>query len=251
MPKKKKIPIPKAETTQPTEAMTFDGAELEIEELDFDAGFEIDMDQENNLEPAVKIKSLANIYINYSNAEDFVDSVILKRDTRWFSLISGNFVFGDLIEAITVKNNWLIKEMQVATLSMGEENIYNFKNLITGGYLKKMDLIVSDYFFNHERNNLIKKIKEVLGDGQIPFTLSVARSHCKICTMEIESNGTGFVVIQGSANLRSSGNIEQVEIEENKTLYLHLKRFNDKIIKQYSESRETVGSKADFENLKF
>lgn len=221
-----------------------------LELTDFETGFEIDIELDSEIEPAQKVKSLSNIYINYSNAEQLANNIDLKKDSRCFSFISGNFIFGDFIEALIVEKNWYVKEMTISTLSLGEENIYNLFNLINGDYLQKLNLIVSDYFYTHERQKLIKQIYKKLNTSKCDFQLAVARSHMKVCSFETIEENNRFIVIQGSANLRSSGNIEQLQIEENKELYLHIKKFNDKIIDKYKTINKSVGNKKEFEYLK-
>lgn len=216
--------------------------------IDFEVDINIELD--SDIEPPIKINNLSNIYINYSNAEQLANNIDLKRNNRYFSFISGNFIFGDLIEALVVVKNYKIKEMTISTLSLSEENIYNLVNIINGDYVDKLNIIISDYFYSHERQKLVKKMYELLNTSKCEFQLSVARSHMKVCIFETSNENNGYVVIQGSANLRSSGNIEQIQIEENKELYLHIKKFNDKIIDKYKTIKKSIGNKKDFEYLK-
>ena len=74
---------------------------------------------------------------------------------------------------------------------------------------------MSAYFYSHERHSLIPYIYEQLDNGA--FQLAVARAHTKTC--QILTKGGKKIVIHGSANMRSSQNIEQFTIEENKPLY--------------------------------
>lgn len=62
--------------------------------------------------------------------------------------------------------------------------------------------------------------------------MAVAGNHTKICLFE--TDGGKKFVIHGSANLRSSDNIEQITIEETPELYVFYKEFHDRIINDYS-----------------
>ena len=152
---------------------------------------------------------------------------------RVFCRVDGKFIFGDFIEAFIVSNNILVDEMTIETLSLSQENIISLHTLIDKGYLLKLHLIVSDYFFSHERNKLIKFAYEKL-DIDNKFQLSVCRTHCKIT--QFKTSGKKYIVIHGSSNLRSSDNLEQFIIEDSKEIY----DFNDSYHKQIEVKFKTI-----------
>ena len=149
--------------------------------------------------------------LKYSDALKLAKELKISRLDRYFIIINGSFIFGDFIEALIVHNNWRIKSMTISTLSLSENNIDSLANLLNGGYLDELNLIVSDYFFSHEQHGLIPYAYRELDRGD-NFQLAVAGTHCKTCIFETHNGG--YVCIHGSANLRSSGNIEQFVIEE-------------------------------------
>jgi hypothetical protein len=100
--------------------------------------------------------------------------------------------------------------------------------------------IISSYFFSHERHNLIPYIYKRLDQGD-RFQLAVAGTHAKTCIFETDCGRK--VVIHGSANLRSSGNIEQVMVEENPMLYDFNKAYQDRILDRYSTIRKEIRGK--------
>ena len=212
---------------------------------DFDLDIDFDFEDENKIITPLRVKSRTDSFINYDNAEAMARAFNLKRGTRHFAFVSGNFVFGDLIEALLVVKNWKVSEMIISTLSMGEENIYNLRNIMAGGYVNKLKLIVSDYFYAHERTGLVKKIYETLVMDNCQFQLAVARSHAKTCIFEVTNANHGYVVMQTSANLRSSDNIEQ-----NANLYRFIYDFQQKIIEKYRTINKTIeGSREDWQKL--
>jgi hypothetical protein len=154
--------------------------------------------------------------------------------------LDGNFIFGDFIEAVLVSRNWLAKKMTISTLSMSYENIVSLQNLLIGGFVDELNLIVSDYFFSHERSGLIRDIYDLL-DIDNKFQLAVASTHCKICQFETENNR--FIVIHGSANLRSSSNIEQIVIEESEELYKFNDEYQSKIVEKYKTIKKSLRRK--------
>jgi hypothetical protein len=73
------------------------------------------------------------------------------------------------------------------------------------------------------------------------FQLATAGTHCKICQFKTEGNK--HIIIHGSVNLRSSGNIEQFVIEDNESLYTFNKEYQDRIIDKYKTINKTIRSK--------
>lgn len=211
--------------------------------MDFD--FSFDNDNTDITPHKIKIKPLKNRFINYDNAVKLAQEIDIQENSRYFSFINGNFIFGDFIEALVVEKNYKIDNITISTLSLSEENIYNIKILIVKKLLKHLTLIVSDYFYSHERSKLVKLLIKEFGDS---LTLIIARSHTKTCIFETDCNKK--VIIHGSANLRSSGNIEQIQIEENKELFDYIDNFNSKLLTVYKSKQYKSVSQNDWDLLK-
>lgn len=175
--------------------------------------------------------------VKYKFAKDFADKIQIQKGSRYCAVINGSFIFGDFIEALVVKQNYHVKKMTIGTLSMSENNIDSLRNLLKGGYVDELDLIVSHHFFSHERNNLIQYAYEQL-DFEDKFQLAVAGTHQKTCI--IETHCGLFIVMDGSANLRSSGNIEHFRIEESKFLYDWMYEWNQEIVIVYKTIKKGV-----------
>jgi len=169
-------------------------------------------------------------YLKYSNAEKLAKDIKIEKNIRHLVIIDGSFIFGDFIEALIVEKNYSVKRMVISTLSMSQNNVDSLKNLFNGDYLEKLDLIVSDYFFSHEKGDLVPYIYQEL-DIEDKFQLAAAGTHCKLCIFETECGK--FVCIHGSANLRSSSNIEQFIVEESETFYNFTFEFQQNIISKY------------------
>lgn len=177
--------------------------------------------------------------VKYKNAKELSKEIQIKENERYFCIIDGSFIFGDFIEAFIYERAMKVKELTLSTLSMSQENIDSFYNLMQNGYIEKLNIIVSDFFYSHERHNLVKYMYEKL-DVDDRFQLSVCRTHTKICLFETEMNGGRKYIIHGSANLRSSDNIEQFMIEENKELYDFNYDFNKKIIDNFATVKKSL-----------
>lgn len=187
-------------------------------------------------------KSIDERFLKYKNALKMVEDMDFKEDKRYFCFIDGSFFFGDFIEAFIVKNNIKIKKMTISTLSMNQNNVDSLKNLLVGNFVDELNLIVSDYFYTHERNSLVKYIYENL-DIDNKFQFSSAGTHCKICCFETINNRK--FVIHGSANLRSSANIEQFMFEENENLY----NFTDEVQSAIVDTYKTINKSVRYNKL--
>jgi len=161
-------------------------------------------------------EELDEIRVKYDNAEKLVDALGEIADGfRAFVLLDGKFVFGDLIEALIVRNDWRC-DLTISTLSMSQDNVDSLANLINGGYLRHLNIIVSHYYFQTERRGIIPYLYATL-DVDDHLQVAVASVHTKIAMIRTQCGKR--IVIHGSANLRSSSNIEQIVIENSPGLY--------------------------------
>jgi hypothetical protein len=201
----------------------FDGAFT----FDTDFDFEIEDKAESNIIeiPKYKYKTI----VHYGNAEKLAKQVHLHQNSNHYIIVSGKFIMGDFYGYLLKENNLIAKQITVSSLSYSEQNIKSFNTLFLKGYIKKLNIIISSYFYAHERNKLIQFTYDLL--GKYDFQLAVTRSHTKTCIFETENNLK--FVIHGSPNLRSSGCEEQLQITECENLYNFVENFNSNIIKQF------------------
>lgn len=185
-----------------------------------------------------KWKELAGRRVKYKYAEQLVKDIDFNELDRVFCIVSGNFVFSDFIEAFIVENNIEVEEMIISTLSYSQENIDSLRNLTEGNYIKKLSLIVSDYFYSHERSKLIKYTYDELDNENTDFQIAVCGTHCK--TYQFKTSGGKHIIIHGSINMRSSGNIEQFVIEDNEELYNFNKEYQERIIDKYYTIKKSI-----------
>jgi hypothetical protein len=152
----------------------------------------------------------------------------LEAGERVDMIVSGNFIAGDLIEAYLDVNDLTATEIIIGTLSLSRENVdslVNVKRRLTG----RMGLIVSDYFFAYERKKGIEDLIQHLGGAD--FFLAVAGIHVKLTLIRTACGRS--IVIGGSANLRSSLNIEQITIENNAAVYDFHREWMSQILNKY------------------
>lgn len=217
-----------------------------MNEIDFNFDFnlevfsdiEFDLELEFNNRYIKPPKTKVNEYfVKYDNALKLAKEVVVSPENKYYFVINGSFIFGDFIEALIVENNWLVERLVISTLSMSENNVDSLRNLIDGDYVRRLDLIVSDHFFSHERHNLVPYIYEQL-DIEDKFQFAVAGTHCKIALIHTECGKK--IIMDGSANLRSSGNIEQFRLEQNEPLYEFNLLDQDNIIEKFKTINKDI-----------
>ena len=175
--------------------------------------------------------------LKYRNAIKLANNIKIEEGIRYDCIVAGNFIFGDFIEAFITHNNAKCLQLTISTLSLDQNNVDSLVNLMTGNYVDNLNLIISDYFYAHERGSLIPYIYDKL-DVDNRFQLASASSHTKI-TM-FETLGGKKIVMHGSANLRSSSNIEQFTIEENPGLYDFHFEYHNRIIEKYMTMNKEI-----------
>jgi len=184
--------------------------------------------------------------VKYKYASDLAKEIGDIRGVSIFAIVSGRFIAGDMIEALCVENNWSVERMTMSTLSMSMENIDSLQNLVEGGYIEQLDVIVSDYFYAHERGKqgLVNYMYDHL-DIDNKFQLAVASVHTKICMIKTKCGLN--IVIHGSANMRSSDNIENIIIEDSPELYNFNIDWHDAILDSYYTIRKPVRGKTSWQ----
>ena len=93
------------------------------------------------------------------------------------------------------------------------------------GLCKSVVVLVSHYFRGVEKSDQFAGIWGVFEQANIPC--KVARTHAKVFLL---SGEFGKYVIEGSANLRASGNIEQLTIFHCPDLYTFHKDWIDEVM---------------------
>lgn len=195
-----------------------------------------DFNEENRyIKP--KVLPFKEEFVLYENAAKLAKDLRLDNKERFDVFVSGGFIFGDFIEAYITTHNAKCRKMTISTLSLNQNNVDSLNTLLTLGYVDELNLIVSVYFYANEVRSLIPYIYEKL-DTDNKLQLAVADTHTK--TAQFETIGGRKIVIHGSANLRSSGNIEQFTIEENPELYHFYDEHLNHIVKKYATIRKPI-----------
>lgn len=182
----------------------------DFSDIEINIDFDIDTN-ERYCKPAYK----KSIPLKYKNAFELAKQIKILENERYMCIVDGSFIFGDFIQAFINSRGLKNCNVTISTLSLSIENIATLKVLMEHDCIDNLNIIVSDFFYSHEKNNLVKLMYKEL-DIDDRFQLAVCRSHMKVTLIETKQSGGRKYVMHGSANLRSSDNLEQFMIEESK-----------------------------------
>jgi hypothetical protein len=143
--------------------------------------------------------------INPANAEVIIPH-LPSPDERTHCALRGDFVLCDLIPAV-IHARGHCPDLRIATLSMSIGNADTLATLIERGKVEKLTITCSHYFREVDKTTVYRQVAARL-EGLA--SLIITRCHAKVICLPTAS-GDAFV-IEGSANLRSSDNTEQMVI---------------------------------------
>lgn len=125
---------------------------------------------------------------------------------RTHCILRGDFVLCDLIPAIIAARG-RCEHLHIATLGLSIANADTLAMLHERGLVGAITLVCSHYFAQVDKTTTFREVKQRL---QGHATLIITRSHAKVIGLPTAS-GDNFI-IEGSSNLRSSDNTEQMVI---------------------------------------
>ena len=232
------------------------GLDMELE-LDFDTDdFDIIDGEEKPkpekqrdvriLRPRIDVKELSQ-HVCFDNAEAFANQIDLTPGARTFAWVSGNFIFGDIVEALITSRGVSVKRLYVSSLSISQDNVDSLKNvmLLMGGALEALTLILSGWTYSKHKFDLVPYMYQELDDPDNRVQIVFGRWHSKLITLETLHGHT--ITIHGSANLPSNNSIEQIMVEtDNRELH----DFNAKLMDAIAAKYGTINREAEYSRFK-
>lgn len=217
---------------------------------ELDINFNVDLQNFSNIEIDFNIENSINqryckppykkaVSLKFKNAFELAKNIKILENERYMCIVDGSFIFGDFIQAFINSRQLKETNVTISTLSLSYQNIATLKVLMEENCIKNLNIIVSDFFYSHERNNLVKLMYLEL-DIDNRFQLAVCRSHMKVTLIETLQKGGRKYVLHGSANLRSSDNLEQFMIEENKEQFDMFNNCFENILTNFATIKKTL-----------
>ena len=127
-------------------------------------------------------------------------------------VMDGNFSGWSLCEAAIELLGEPVERLVICTLGFNSENAASLCDYLDRGVVKSVLLTVSHYFRHSDRSIFDRVRGELEGRGQ---TVVIARCHAKLVLAKTSKRN---LVIESSANLRSSQNYEQATVADDPAL---------------------------------
>lgn len=146
--------------------------------------------------------------IHRENAEAFVAQAWPAEGESVHAVVPGDFIAGDIIPAV-IKAHGSPASLWVTTLSLSTGSVDMLREVLR---VCPVNLAVSLYFKSTSEDifRALETLKSIEG-----FSLLVARIHTKIILFDYPLP----VVVESSANLRSSNSIEQIAVHQSAPLF--------------------------------
>lgn len=144
--------------------------------------------------------------IRPENARAIVPLLPGHSDERLHCVLRGDFVLCELIPLI-IAHRGACPHLRVATLGLSAANAEQLANLFTAGLIGELTIVASHYFQQVDKTTTYRQICAILAGKA---RLVITRSHAKVILLP--TAGGDHYIIEGSANLRSSDNLEQMLI---------------------------------------
>lgn len=186
-----------------------------------------------------KQNAISKQLVKYDNAIKLANEINIEQNKSTFCIVSGNFIFGDFIEEFIIKHKFKVNRLIISSLSADQNNIDSLNTLLLIGAVKKLDLILSTYFYGFQKKNMMRYIDDVLDKEKT--NLTICDTHCKMVLINTECGR--YFVIHGSANLPSSNNIEHFEVVECKSFYKFNLEYQLNIIDKYKIVKKPIRTK--------
>jgi hypothetical protein len=129
------------------------------------------------------------------------------------ALMTGRY---DLMQVLVclVERLGVVEAMRIATLAYSARNLAEMARLLDSGAARRLTLLCSSFFRDHNGDLWEKTLEEFRSRGQ---RAAAARSHAKVVTFAFASGRR--LTLEGSANLRSNGNREQLLLADGAELH--------------------------------
>ena len=143
-------------------------------------------------------------HIRPENAGGILAHLPVGPDDRTHCVLRGDFVLCDLIPHVLAAHGEC-PHLRIATLGMSVANADTLACLVERGSVRELTIVVSHYFQQVDKTTTFRMVAARLAGKA---KLAVTRSHAKVILLPT-AQGDAYV-FEGSANLRSSDNLEQM-----------------------------------------
>jgi hypothetical protein len=120
------------------------------------------------------------------------------------ALMTGLYDFMTLVGHVITHHPAPCAELRIATLAFSSRNTREIAQLLDAGAVARVSLLCSDFFAKHNKAEFAEAVREFTARG---MAIAAPRSHAKVTCLHFADGAK--LVFEGSANLRTNGNLEQ------------------------------------------
>jgi hypothetical protein len=130
-------------------------------------------------------------------------------------LLTGRFDLLHLLLVILERKPTAVEHMRLATLSYSGKNLAELLALVDGGRVRQLSLICSAYFARHgDKDLFVETVEQFRKRG---LHVAAPRCHAKVFCLDFVDGQK--LAAEGSPNLRSNGNFEQLFVANDAGLH--------------------------------
>jgi len=177
--------------------------------------------------------------IKAANAEALVRSLAMPPQGGYVEVLTGcSFVFGDVLRFLALRMGGGC-EVTLSTLCWSADNAGMFAACFDEGSITRLDLLGSIYFYGNERGTTFRVTHEILAPQIRAGTvrIAIAAVHTKVACI---GNDRFRLVLRGSANLRSSSNVEEFMLLRDEDSYQFHRGWMRDVMAAYEVTRKPV-----------
>jgi hypothetical protein len=130
-------------------------------------------------------------------------------------LLTGYFDLMLVLTCIVQSRAATCQSMRVATLAFSRKNVEELCSLLDAGKVRRVSLLCSDYM-RKANPSIYQGAAEALR-GERGQHVGSARSHCKVVCLSFDDGLR--LTMEGSANLRTNRNVEQLTVINDRVLH--------------------------------
>jgi hypothetical protein len=130
------------------------------------------------------------------------------------ALMTGLYDFLTLVGHVITHHAAPCAELRIATLAFSSRNTHEITQLVDSGAVQRVSLLCSDFFAKHNKAEFTEAVRELQARG---MPIAAPRSHAKVTCLHFADGGK--LVFEGSANLRTNGNLEQFALFNDAALH--------------------------------
>src|SRR5262249_45516730 len=120
------------------------------------------------------------------------------------ALMTGLYDFLTLVGHVITTQPAPCARLRIATLAFSGRNTQEITQLVDNGAVQVVSLLCSDFFAKHNKAEWAEAVRQFQARG---MPIAAPRCHAKVTCLHFADGAK--MVFEGSANLRTNGNIEQ------------------------------------------